>query len=79
MKKTMYAAIVTAAVYLPAAALAQGGNLTVPAGDALAQTPPIDVKGKQVRSAPSGEVSPEKLQELHENGSTAHRVNPAQP
>ena len=79
MKKTLCAAaIVTAAIWAPTAAFAQAGNLAVPAGDALAQTPPTDVKGKQVRSAPEGEVASGKLRELHEDGSTAHRVTEPQ-
>ena len=80
MKKALSAAaVMTAALWLPTAALAQGGNLSVPAGDALAQTPPTDVKGKQVRSSPDGEVSPKKLRELNEDGSTAHTVTTPQP
>ena len=80
MKQAVFAAfVVTAAIGLPTAAFAQAGNLTVPAGDALEQTPPIDVKGKEIRNAPPGEVSRGKLRDLHEDGSTAHRVDPTQP
>ena len=72
MKKSIAAALVSASILLPTAAFAQGQ--TVPAGDSLAQTPPIDVKGKQIRA--SGGISGRKLRTLHRYGSTAHRVRP---
>lgn len=66
------AAVATAVLCVPPIAAAQGPNFTVPAGDALAQTPPIDITPQQLRAAPPQFRTPERIGQIR-------RAQPAPP
>ena len=67
MKQVIYAAMLTGAAFcMPEAAFAWGGggSHVVPAGDSLAQTPPVDVTPQQLRAAPPQFRTREKIRQL---------------